>query len=176
VNKKEMQQEYPPLYKKTADVAIAAGELDKYRSSMQTNIECRDAIEKAIRDGFDGMHLPDDCAKDVLEKFGPERVSYVLANTVQQKDWDGRFSNSNRQWAKTVRMFIPEEKRDRFIIESHSTILDGFIDIARKDMSAAREQPKRETKKPSVLSQLAAKPVSDDKPVKKPHHQNKETR
>ncbi len=171
-----MQQEYPPLYKNTADVALAAGELDKYRSSMQTNIECRDAIEKAIRDGFDGMHLPDDCAKDVLKKFGPERVSYVLANTVQQKDWDGRFSHSNRQWAETVPMFITEEKRDRFIIESHSAVLDGFINIARKDMSAAREQPKHETKKTSVLGQLATKSVSDNKPAKKQHHQNKETR
>jgi len=176
VNKKELQQKYPPLYKKPADIALAAGELDQYRSSMQINIECRDAIEKTIRDSYDGMNLPDDCAKDVLKKFGLERVSYVLANTVQQKNWDGRFSDSNRHWAKTVRMFLPKEKRERFIIESHPAILDSFIHIARKDISAIREQPKRATKKPSVLNQLAAKPVPDKRQATKQHHQNKETR
>lgn len=37
-----------------------------------------------------------------MNQFGAERVLYVLANTIQQKEWDGRFTYPNKEWAKTV--------------------------------------------------------------------------
>lgn len=35
-----------------------------------------------------------------IDRFGMERVAFVLANTVQDKDWDGRISADNKAWAK----------------------------------------------------------------------------
>ena len=46
--------------------------------------------------------LDKDAVPQVIEQFGYTRTLYVLANTVQQKDWDGRFSPANKAWARTV--------------------------------------------------------------------------
>ena len=77
---------------------------------------------------------------------------YVLANSVQQKAWDGRFSPDNVAWARTFP--IPEggtmgwDHRSRFAVQSHPAVLDGFISLARK-AALAQERP-------SLLSQLRA--------------------
>ena len=42
--------------------------------------------------------------KDVLEKFGAERVQFILANTIQRKNYDGRISQDNKAWAKSIPM------------------------------------------------------------------------
>ena len=44
-----------------------------------------EAIEKAINRDFDGMYLNPDCAKGVIDKYGFDRVNYVLANTLKEK-------------------------------------------------------------------------------------------
>ena len=46
--------------------------------------------------------LDSQAAAQVINTFGLDRTLYVLANTVQQKDWDGRISPGNKAWAKTI--------------------------------------------------------------------------
>ena len=75
-----------PLYPHSGEYAREHGELDAFRASRKANEACKEAIEAAIRDGFDGMYLKAD-VKGVLAEFGPERVSYMLAATIQSKDW-----------------------------------------------------------------------------------------
>ena len=53
-------------------------------------MDCKNAIENAIRENFDGMHLTHDAAKGVLEEYGAERVVFILSNTVQRLEHDGR--------------------------------------------------------------------------------------
>ena len=48
--------------------------------------------------------MPKPSVNDVLEQFGPDRVQYVLANTVRHKEWDGRISRDNKAWASTIPM------------------------------------------------------------------------
>ncbi len=66
------------------------------------------------------------------------RTLYVLANTVQQKDWDERFSPANKAWAKTVDIpsnpdgFGGERNLD-FVVDSHSGLVDLFLSQARQD-------------------------------------------
>ena len=38
----------------------------------------------------------------MLEKFGTERVQFILANTIQHKNHDGRISQDNKAWAKNI--------------------------------------------------------------------------
>ncbi len=53
---------------------------------LAANVECRRAIEAAISSNYGDNRLDADAAvKSVLEQFSPERVRYVLANTIQQK-------------------------------------------------------------------------------------------
>ena len=66
------------------------------------------------------------------------RTLYVLANTVQQKDWDERFSPANKAWAKTVDIppnpdgFGGDRNLD-FVVDSHPGLVDLFLSQARQD-------------------------------------------
>ena len=115
-----------PLYRKTIDAARKAGELLLWKDSFQANILCRIAIENEIRQHFDGMHLDKDCAGRVMNEFGPERVKYVLSATLQDKDYDGRFSRSNKEWGRQTEI-TPSTRNSEFAVQSHPAVLDGFI-------------------------------------------------
>ena len=149
------QMKQIPVYRQTGMYARENGELEQFRQSNVANIACRAAIEKAIAENFDGMRLRADAAEQVLSEFGAERVLFVLANTVQHKDWDGRFSRENKAWAAAFSiepdMVMGMDRRVQFIVNSHPAVLDGFICMARE---AAQNQQRR-----SVRDQLAHKPV-----------------
>ena len=156
-----------PIYLHDGPYAREHGELEQYRASRKANFACKEAIETAIREGFDGMHLNQDAVKSVLERFSAERVSYVLANTIQQNDWDARFSPSNRSWAATVPMFEPKERRNEYTVTSHPAVLDGFVRLFRQEREAKREQVSQTAEKPSIRERLAAKPAPQ-KPAVRP--------
>lgn len=153
-----------PIYPHTGEYAREHGELDAFLASLETNVACRDAIETAIREGFDGMSLHAD-TKGVLAAFGAERVSHVLAATLQGIRNDPRVSSGNQAWAATVPMFDTASRHRDYLITSHPGVLSIFVTQARKEMDAMREQP---AKKPSIKAQLAVKPAPGDQPAAKP--------
>ena len=91
-----------PIYFHSATYAYEHGELDQYHASHKANIACREAIEQAITDNYRDNRLGTACVQQVLQQFDPGRIFYVLANTVRQKDYDGRISRDNKAWAQTV--------------------------------------------------------------------------
>lgn len=121
-----------PLYTGTVDQARKDGNVKIWRDSFKANVECKIAIESAIRRGFDGMHLAGDCAASVIEEFGIERMKYVLAATLQDKDYDGRFSRSNKIWGKQTAI-DDNSSNYEFVVNSHPAVLDGFIDQFRQE-------------------------------------------
>lgn len=149
-------QQQTPLYRHPASYARAHREREQYRASLRANIACKDTIEAAIRDSFDGMRLSEDAVRRTLAAHGPERTAFVLANTVQMKDWDGRFSRANKEWASQITVSDSEEQRSRYTVESHPAVLDGFITEIRKELAAAREQSARTEGRPSIRARLAA--------------------
>ena len=91
-----------PVYLHSAAYASGHGEMAQYQASYQANFACKEAIEQAINAHYGDKRLDTGSAvKEVVEKFGPDRVQYVLANTVRHKEWDGRISRDNKAWAKT---------------------------------------------------------------------------
>ena len=121
-----------PVYREAANYAYEAGELDAYRASHQANIACCDAIETAINDNYGDNRLNAQAAvQGVMEKFSSERVAYVLANTVQQKSYDGRITPSVKEWAKKVE--VCAENRTDFIVDKvNPGLLDLFAAEYRK--------------------------------------------
>ena len=77
-----------PLYTGSREYARAHDELPLWRESISENIRCKQAIEDAIRQGFDGLHLKPDCAESVIQEFSFDRVEYVLGNTLHQLSYD----------------------------------------------------------------------------------------
>ena len=125
-----------PLYTGSREYARTHDELPLWRESLNENIRCKRAIEDAIRQSFDGMHLKPDCAESVIQEFSFDRVEYVLGNTLHQLSYDGRFSWSNKEWGENIE--IPDDHRNcEFCVGSHPAVLDGFIAEYRK---AAEEQ------------------------------------
>lgn len=165
------------VYLHDAAYARANGEIEQYHRSRKTNIDCKRAIESAVRENFDEMHLNHDVAKPVVEQFGAERVAHVLATTVRYFDWDGRFSRDNKAWAQTV-PFVQDtdslgmDRSTEYVVESHPAVLDGFIKLARKEFSQEKDKEKSaDGKRPSALEQLKAGQDSQQKaksaPVKR---------
>jgi len=118
-----------PVYYESFGYAAENGEVDLYRISRQLNEECRNAIEEAIADNFDGMNLADDATKSVVEQFGMERMGYILAYTLNYNNHDGRYSHSNKEWADTTcKGERGSNIRTDWIVRSHPTVLNGFVD------------------------------------------------
>lgn len=127
-----MSKNHEYLYPYSAQEAKKRNQLPMWRESYHANVACRNAIEETIRQNFDGMHLKKDCLEPVLAEYGYKRTEWVLATTLQELSWDGRFSRANKQWA--ARRYIPQDERHNaeITVRSHPAILDGFVDLYRK--------------------------------------------
>ncbi len=129
---------YPPVYKGAFTQASAENNMGAYIDSRKLNMDCKKAIEDAIARNFDGMHLKEDAVKEVLERFGEERMTIVMANTLQKLSYDGRFSRQNRDWAEQIElpksMNMARNMNQEYVIESHPAVLNGFIDMARAEI------------------------------------------
>lgn len=136
-----------PLYPHTAAYAKEHQELDTYRASKKANIACRDAIEQAILENYANNHLDTgNVLAQVEARFGRDRIEYVLAATVQSKDWDGRFSRDNKEWAKSV--VVAERSYEYTVNQAHPILVDALVTRARKEFSLEQER------KPSVRDKL----------------------
>lgn len=148
-----------PVYRYPASYAQEHGELEQYWASNRANIACKEAIEAAIREHFHGNSLDSQAAAQVVKAFGLDRTLYILAITVQQKDWDARFSPSNKEWAKTVPV---QENPDawgadrncQFVVSSHSGLTDLFLSTVRRECCQQQEV----LHKPSVRAKLQTMP------------------
>ena len=154
--KEAVPEEKPevPIYRETANYAYEAGELESYRASLAANVECRKAIEAAISSNYGDNRLDADAAvKSVLEQFSPERVRYVLANTIQQKDFDGRIPQPLKEWAKTVD--VCPENASRFLVDKPNPGLTAlFVDAFRQQTEPQKEvtSEKTEERDPEVVA------------------------
>lgn len=128
-----------PVYKYPAAYARENDELEQYRASYKANVACKEAIETAIRDNYSDNRLGKDAVKQVVERFGFERTFYVLSATVREKDWDGRISRDNKEWAKTIPVFEDADAwghdRNRyFVVDAvHPGLTDIFLNQARRE-------------------------------------------
>ena len=104
-------------------------------------------IEKGISTHFDGMHLNTDFIANLYALYGEERMNYVLANTVQMSDGDGRYSPGNKAWAKEININNAEDDRRTFYVNFHPAVLDGFITAYRRYVKEFKEQLNKEENK-----------------------------
>ena len=140
-----------PMYFHSAAYASEHGETDAYWLSDQANFSCKVAIEQAISAHYGDNRLDTASAvQEVMKKFGLERMNFILANTIQHKDADGRISRDNKAWAKTIPM--PEDKesfrRNAYLVvdQVNPGLVDLFVRQARKIV--------QEKEKGSVLQKL----------------------
>ena len=152
-----------PVYPYSASYAHEHGELNQYRASNEANMACKKAIEGAIRDHYRGYSLDGKAAvTEVVNAFGVERTMYILANTVQQKDHDGRISPSNKDWAKSIPIqknpdAWGEDRNSNLVVDSHPGLTDLFVSAFRKEYC----QKQGKGIKPSVRAKLQNQPAKN---------------
>jgi len=129
-----------PVYREMANYAYEAGELDMYRASRDANMACKEAIEQAISDNFSNNHLSTEAAvTSVFDQFSPERVQYVLANTIQHKDHDGRIHQSLKDWAKEIE--VCSDDANSFIVDK---VNPGLVSLFVTEVNRQIEEKARE--------------------------------
>jgi len=130
-----------PVYKFTGEHAAKNGEIDTFRASYKLNVECGEAIDKAITDSNYEQYRYDlkTAVKSVIDEYGADRVAWVLAANVNHHDWDGRLSNDTKAWAKKFETAEPD-----YHLKTHLAVLDGFASRFRE----------AEKEKPSLLGTL----------------------
>jgi hypothetical protein len=145
-----------PVYKYPAAYAREHGEIEQYRTSHKANVACKNAIETAIRNNYRDNCLGKEAVKQVTDQFGYERMFYVLANTVQRKDFDGRISRGNKDWAKTIPVFedknyFGDDRRSLFEVDScNPGLTDIFINQARREYLLAQPLTKEDIQSEAV--------------------------
>ena len=132
----------------------------QYNLSYQANSACKEAIEQTISAHYAENRLDTEAAvKDVLEKFGTERVQFILANTIQRKNYDGRISQDNKAWAKSIPTLEDSGASRHCAYLVVDRVNPGLTDLfTRQFRKVAQEQQKS-----SVLQKLKQEP-----PARKP--------
>ena len=122
----------------------------QYHASCHLNERCRDEIDAALAQRFDGMRLGAGAVEQVVAEYGLERTKYVLAAAIQTRNGDGRISHTNREWADSIRTIKDMDRRgfDRSCyyadLQAHTCLLDGFVNQVRK-FEKAKAQPAQDT-------------------------------
>lgn len=132
--------EIKPLYRKNVEQAKLLGELNDWRASFRENIACARAIDAALRDGFDGMHLRPGIAEDIVGQYGMDRVAWVLAATLHEKEHDGRFSQQNKVWGESQRITWDRHSCE-YCCYAHSVLVNDMINDFRMLQEAQAQIP-----------------------------------
>ena len=124
--------EHKSVYLWSLQEAQKLNEVELWRESYKENCTCARAIEQCIDDNYADNSLNTDAAKSIIDRFGFNRVNWVLANTIQRKDFDGRISQVNKEWAKGF--YIPNDDiRWHYEVTSHPGLTDLFANRVRKE-------------------------------------------
>ena len=117
-----------PLYLASPEYAREHNELDQYRASLRANQYAARDIEKLIAEHFDGYRLPRAAARLALIRHGEKRISLLLALTLIDKAYDGRFSRDNVSWAES---FGIAERYPHFL-DTHRLSVQRHHDASRR--------------------------------------------
>ena len=107
---------------KAAEIGMEETDWESYRQ----NEECAGAIKKAINENYDGRKLKEGCAKEVIDRFGYERVNFVLAQNIRHMMHDGRISRRSKEWAEGISAPVSTGFKENWLIQIHPGLLDLF--------------------------------------------------
>ena len=160
--------EYVPLYLYSLQNAEEMDEVKQWRESHRENCKCANDITEAIHDNYHNDRL-EDCVQPLIEKYGFDRVNWVIANTICEGIHDGRYSPENKKWARSFDV-MKDDHNWLFCATSHPGLVNLFADQLRAawnelglfDRAAVTDEINYEDKllilKPTVLKYEYRKP------------------
>ena len=162
-----------PLYRHSAEYAIAHDELALYRESYKANKACSSEIEKTIHENYKDNRLDvKNNSVQLGQNFTMERVAYVQANTIQVKNHDGRISNVNKAWAASVQ--VAEDKSEWGDNRNLGFLVDrinpGLLDLLANQVRAMMVVEKGKDEKRISIQEILHKNTSRQ-PLPKKHQE-----
>lgn len=138
MNENKKEELIIPLYKNDMITAKENGKMADWRISFNESCNCAKAIDKALNDNFADNYLDTDKTFDtVVDEYGAERVTHIIAAQVVNHDWDGRYHNDVKAWAreqtKELSAEFMEDSR-KYYLNAHPILIDGLVTtIMRKE-------------------------------------------
>jgi hypothetical protein len=104
---------------------------DAFWKSHNRNIECAEALGAAFTRHFAENRIDIEAVIEDTKEFSAERMSIVLANTMRDRERDGRFSPANRKWQESVT--LPASVFTHYTgMNSHSILVDYLVETLRE--------------------------------------------
>ena len=121
------------IYPYSRESAKEDGHLDLWHASHAENITCAKAIMDEIERTHDGTCLGADSAKRVIDRFGFDRVNWVLAATVQQMSKAEVISQETTDWANQYFMEYQKKEMEDYCVRVDPPKLNSFVGSARRE-------------------------------------------
>ena len=168
----EWNMKHIGVYRHDAKYAEQSGGKAAYDESYQTNRQCAGDINEAISfcEYGDGSVDFKTALTALTERYGAERLSFVLACEVNSDTISHRFPNDVRQWARDMNI---HESYDGYNMRTRPENLTGLIaELRHVDalLEPQKDAPDHTgSKKPSLLGKLEGNKqrVERDKAAKK---------
>lgn len=119
-----MAAEYPPVYRRSHDFSRFAPEKKKWEASHQLNIECAKAIQHAVQSHAEGGQLD---ARPLLDQYGFERMTYVLANSLKPPGVAFSVSDDILEWSLMTGVPNDKDHSPDFTVQANASILESLI-------------------------------------------------
>lgn len=114
--------------------AMREGELTEWTESYRANIKCAGDIENLIVSHTKGDQLEPGCARAALDRWGFQRVKFVLNSTLRSYEAQG-FDLDSFLWARTG--YVPPDKENKdFQIQTRLPLLAEFTRQAHAEYQA----------------------------------------
>lgn len=101
-------------------------------------MECRESIEKLIKERYMGGRTPRGAARKIIEKYGWECVEDVLASSVMHRSGYGCFSKDNMEWA--ARILLDRQTGGKFAVNTNPSYVETFVNQVRRYQSKCRRE------------------------------------
>ena len=142
------------VYTKSPAEAREQGEIEQYRASRKANADCSHMIDAFLSKHYNNNILDSQSAlNELLERYPADRIAFVTALNIRSKDWDGRISRENKEWANDFLSNVAPEIRERpdgCYLTTHPGLLNLFANTVRshlekeKELAAEQSQEKDE--------------------------------
>ena len=141
----EAVEEFPrnravPVYLYSLEQAAERGEKDVCIQSRILNAKLMQQLEPLFSTYYDGRSVHQNIVRALFAEFGPERTSAVLANIIQNRPWEGRFSAENRKWAQTIPLPEGENWNRLTACNVHPGLLDVLTTEVRREIRAQERE------------------------------------
>nr|WP_325215143.1 DUF3849 domain-containing protein [uncultured Oscillibacter sp.] len=120
-----MKTEYPYLDRRFRSDAQRTRQLREWEASLRLNVRCAKSIEEAISSHRPGDILESGAAETVLEEYGFQRVSFVLANSIK---WGfNTIQNKVSDWGMSIHVPHDTKNISQFWVHASDQLLEQFI-------------------------------------------------